>query len=754
MGRYFYRHRKIEEPSDYIRAETLRYTINYVKNSGDLSHESILDNLFCFIPRKQLDRVLDRFVKHIESNPRKMPAPDTSNFKYLYKEALEYFAGNSTVPAVAVILDDVIGICAKELKSTMAHIKGNGDIFASRMEELRQVFKLCEEDAEIFKVVFFIRHNHDFENMCSNAGIHVNGRMDARAAIVNIKLFAGLNEMIVKKALNKESPLRKYGLLEEDLDIAQQLSEFLTGLCSEPLTNKFFRKYSGQPVELDAHINVRQHLDLIEKIINNCGDKDRVNILLYGQPGTGKTEFCRSIGRHLGRDIYEVNTFENDERPYAGTRFRFTALRACQNTVALDKSIIVVDEADEMLNGNNTAGMFFLSPPRNTEKDIINDYLDNNPGVYFWITNHYRAMDDSTRRRFDYSIEFKKFTTQQRVKIWQSCMKKHGISSHFSSEEVANLAKKYEINVGGMEVALKNYKRMTKDMKLETVQKCKTDIIQKILSPHIRLMSGGRKSVSENTAPVSSYSLESLNIKGEIPIVKSLDILKSFSEKVYDADFKGPDEVRNMNVLLYGPPGTGKTEFAKYVALETGRTLLCKKGSDLLSMWVGMTEQNIREAFMEAEAEGAILFIDEADGLFSDRSGAQRTFEVTRVNELLSGMEEFHGILVCATNFKKNMDAASIRRFNLKIEFDYLNSGGKKIFFKRFLGTVSGNELDEKDSALLDKIDNLAPGDFKVVRQKYMFMPEDKVTNMELLEALKLEVDCKNNVRVTSKIGF
>lgn len=753
MGRYFYRHRKLEEPSDFIRAETLRYTINYVKNSGDLSQEAILDNLFCFMPRKQLEGVIGKFVKYAESNPGKGLSIDSSSFKCLYKEALDFFSSNSRVPTVSVMLDEVMSICENELKRTMVRLKDGKDLFATRLQELKEVFKLTDEDIEAFKVIYFSRHNHNFENMCSNAEIDINGRRDIRAAILNIKLFTGMNEAIIKKSLNKEAPLRKYGLLEEDLDIAQQLSEFITGLCNEPLTNKFFRKYSGEPVELEAHINVRQHLEVMEKIICNCDDNDRVNILLYGQPGTGKTEFCRSIGRHLGKDIYEVNTFENDERPYAGTRFRFTALRACQNTVSLDKSIIVVDEADEMLNGNNTASMFFMASPRNTEKDIVNDYLDNNPGVYFWITNHYKAMDDSTRRRFDYSIEFKKFTTQQRVKIWQSCMKKHGLSSHFNSEEVANLAKKYEINVGGMEVALKNYKRMTKDMKLEAVQECKTGIIQKILSPHIRLMSGGRKSVSDNTMPVSSYSLEGLNIKGEIPIAKSLDILKSFSEKVYDAEFKGPDEVRNMNVLLYGPPGTGKTEFAKYVALETGRTLLCKKGSDMLSMWVGGTEQNIRAAFMEAESEGAILFIDEADGLFSDRSGAQRSFEVTQVNELLSGMEEFHGILICATNFKKNMDAASIRRFNLKIEFEYLNSEGKKIFFKRFLGDVGGNELDEKDSAVLEKIDNLAPGDFKVVRQKYMFMPKEKLTNMELLEALKLEVDCKNNIK-TGKIGF
>jgi len=254
--------------------------------------------------------------------------------------------------------------------------------------------------------------------------------------------------------------------------------------------------------------------------------------------------------------------------------------------------------------------------------------------------------------------------------------------------------------------------------------------------------------------PVPFYSLEGLNIKGEMPISESLEILKQFSEQMDDKSGGVKKErINNMNLLMYGPPGTGKTEFAKYAALEIGRPLLCKRGSDLLSMWVGGTEQNIREAFREAEEDGAILFIDEADGLIAERSNAHRSWEVTQVNELLSSMEEFRGILICATNFKKNLDTASIRRFNIKIEFDYLDSKGKRLFFDRVLGELSGNELEEKDVIALERIDSLAPGDFKVVRQKYSFMPKDKVKNAGLITSLQAEAASKNGVNV-SRIGF
>jgi transitional endoplasmic reticulum ATPase len=747
MGNYYYRDSKCDEDSGYVRAEILRYTINYVKNSGEFGNKPILDFLLCSLRRKQVEGILGQFADVIAKDAE----DETSSFDYLYRKTLDYIADRSDTSDSSTVLDEILVLCEKELIETSASIGPEDDLFVSRLKELKDIFKLSDEDLEVFKLLYFLRNKKNFGRMCSNAAIGVSGLKDAAATVMIISFFTNLSEMSVRKVLGKESPLRRYGILEDDFDIVSQISEFLSGLSSETLTNKFFRRYTGQALELDVHVNVAQHVDMLEGIIRNCGAGERVNILLYGHPGTGKTEFCRSLGRHLQRDIYEVNTFEKGEWRSSGTKFRFAALRACQNTVDVKSAIIMIDEADEMLNGNSTASAFIMTSPRNTEKNLVNDCIDNNPGVYFWITNHYASMDSSTRRRFDYSIEFRKFTALQRNKIWHSCIDKHGLGEHFSSGEIAVLAKKYEINAGGMDVALKNYKRVTKDMGNEAAQKGKSDIIQKILAPHIKLM-GGERRMSDNTLPVSSYSLEGLNVKGEFPLGRSLDILKSFSEQASDAG-SGDDGVRNMNVLLYGPPGTGKTEFAKFAAMEIGRPLLCKRGSDLLNMWVGGTERNIREAFAEAETEGAILFIDEADGLFADRGFATKSWEVTQVNELLSGMEEFKGILICATNFKKNLDTASIRRFNLKIEFDYLDSNGKDVFFKRVLGELSGKELEASDVATLERIDNLTPGDFKVIRQKYSFMPKEKLTNSVLISSLQLEAASKNGVN-TSRIGF
>ena len=128
----------------------------------------------------------------------------------------------------------------------------------------------------------------------------------------------------------------------------------------------------------------------------------------------------------------------------------------------------------------------------------------------------------------------------------------------------------------------------------------------------------------------------------------------------------------NMNLLFYGPPGTGKSELARFIANRVDREIICKRISDLQSMWAGAGEKNIKQAFQKAEAEEAVLIIDEADSVLFTRERARHPWEISFTNEFLTQMERYRGILVCTTNRLDDLDPASLRRFNHKIGFDYL----------------------------------------------------------------------------------
>ena len=204
-----------------------------------------------------------------------------------------------------------------------------------------------------------------------------------------------------------------------------------------------------------------------------------------------------------------------------------------------------------------------------------------------------------------------------------------------------------------------------------------------------------------------------------------------------------------MNILMYGPPGTGKTEFVKYLGRELDRKVLVVKGSDILSKWVGGSEQNIAAAFRTAESERAILFFDEIDGLVQSRERATASWQVSQVNELLQQMENFDGVMIAATNFCKNLDPAIMRRFTFKLEFDYLDDEGKRTFFERMFKTT----LTEEEYDALKALRNLAPGDFRTVRQERFYLA-GKTSNMDCIEALGEECALKKDGGTSPRIGF
>lgn len=207
-----------------------------------------------------------------------------------------------------------------------------------------------------------------------------------------------------------------------------------------------------------------------------------------------------------------------------------------------------------------------------------------------------------------------------------------------------------------------------------------------------------------------------------------------------------PDAPR-LNLLLSGPPGTGKSAFVQYLASRVKAPLEVVKASDLLSHFHGKTERNIAAAFKRAKERKAILFLDEIDSFLQSREGSTYSWEVTQVNELLQQMESFGGVMVGATNFVERLDKAVLRRFTYKLKLDYLTDEGKAVFFGRYFKTP----LTEAERTRLDAIANLAPGDFRTVRQQLYYLV-DKPTNEQYLEALETESVAKGEAR--AKVGF
>lgn len=601
-----------------------------------------------------------------------------------------------------------------------------------RFAELKRVLKLSDLEYDILLVAY----------VCNQTCFSWPRRVEDHDKPLFFAMALDRSYGEVLAVMNAKGRLRKFDVLDNDWDFNNRmLGGYLDGVDEQPIERRFYQKNeTAEILPWDFYGDLAKKDGAVLKRMLAAKPK-KCNILFYGAPGTGKTSFARTLAKELGRTAWEIRQGDDDGRNMK-SEARTVGISICNDQEDADDSLVIVDEADELLRSRSFGfGLFGMGfgGGGTTEKGVMNTLLDDMQIPAVWISNApSSAMDESVRRRFDYSICFEELNNTQRVSIWRNVVKKHGLGDLISEAQIADYAAKYATSAGGISTVLDNVKRLAP-------AKDKVDeAVATFMRPHCKLM--GVQDVGRQFLPAKDYSLNGLNIKGKVSLEKIVKAARNY----LDADFSAAsDDKPRMNILMFGPPGTGKTEFVKYLGKELDCKVVVMKGSDLLSKYVGESEQNIARAFRRAEQERAILFFDEIDGILQSRESASQSWEVSQVNELLQQMENFDGVMVAATNFSKNLDAAAMRRFTFKLEFGYLEDEGKRLFFERMFKT----RLADAEFAELKELRNLAPGDFRTVRQEGFYLGEEQ-TNLDRIAALREECALKKDGDHGSKIGF
>ncbi len=612
------------------------------------------------------------------------------------------------------------------------------DLFHDRMMELQQTLKLTDEETDILLLLISFGEGLLCEPTCRRHCSSVN--------LPTLSKYLKLDESIIMDALASQKPLRRYQCINDDLEVNERLFRFICGLSKGPLSNSFFTKDSMETLPWnDFGDMAKTHGRMLKRMLTSTGKP--VNILFYGAPGTGKTSFARALAKEIGRISYSIaqSTMDKNGRTCSEPTFRFAALQLCNSLVFPEESLVIVDEADDMLRSLGDFGglsmLFGGSAESHTgDKGLLNTVLDSMKTSTIWIANTPAStLDESSRRRFDYSICFKPLDCEQRKHIWKNNIQRLNMTHLISSRQMEEFSALYPVSAGGISLTLENLERMH-PRKSEVPR-----LVEQLMRPHCELL--GIKLADDKLLPSKDYSLEGLNIRGGVKLERIVEAIHTFQHQKGET---APDRPR-MNLLLSGAPGTGKTEFVKYLGKVLNTKVNVKMGSDLLSMWLGGTEQNIANAFREAESEHAILFLDEIDGMVQSRTNAQRTWEVTQVNEFLHQMENFNGVMIGATNYVQDLDQAIMRRFTFKLQFDFLDDEGKRIFFERMFRSP----LTDIEWLRLKSIPSLTPGDFCTVRQSLFYYGGD-ITNVMRLEGLEREAEAKacGSFGSRERIGF
>lgn len=454
--------------------------------------------------------------------------------------------------------------------------------------------------------------------------------------------------------------------------------------------------------------------------------KSGINILLYGPPGTGKSELSRAIAQDIGADLFEVPVVDEEGE---AVNDRMNSLMFNLSQLKNNPSaILVFDEAQDLFK-NFGANPFFvtLSAKVNEKqnKGLTNKLLENNQTPVIWITNSIQAMDPAYIRRFDFCLEVPVPPERQRQKIIEN---KAG--SLLLPTGIHCIAKRNDIAPAVIDRTAKV---------ISTISTSKEEL-QKHFFTHLN-------------ASLISMGIRPVNLSNRTDIEELYDPALSTADYDLAQVARGISESLSARLCLYGVPGTGKTAWAHYLGRVLVKRVIVKRCSDLLDCYVGMTEKNIAAAFNEAKTENAILVIDEADSLLQKRSGANHSWEVTQVNEMLTQIENFEGIFVATTNSLDAMDDACLRRFDLKVKFDYLDAKKAQVLFKRYCEKICPESSIGED--ILEAVGNLrslTPGDFATLMHQSRFNPFK--TPEELLRGLEKECETKEGHQHKRPIGF
>lgn len=599
------------------------------------------------------------------------------------------------------------------------------------IEKLQNLSHLQDDEIEV--ILYLWLHEYDEMDITSKKKGPTTG---TRSRYMEkdfdlIPIATGLSKQRVSELLNGDSLLAKLGIINEEADLDRDIIFHLNG--QNEITKISNVEMAEAPkIPFKTLAKDRPEAETLVYLLKNHDYKKPLNILFYGRAGTGKSELAKALAKEVGLPMYVTKVSDKSER-YGNDltnlsdtilRRRVRAIRFIAINNENAKTIILVDEADQMLNS--------------FEKGALNMLMEDVHTPIIWISNSMDHVEESTRRRFDYSMEFQNFTAEKRAVQLHSVLESFHVPHLISEEEVNSIAAEYPVTVGGYTKAIQNAIPAAKQKKVNPI-----DIIRQTLDAHANLLNIVCDNTRDKMTRAPAYSLSGLNIDQNINDI--LEITANFNGIWNNLD--GCSAAQSLNILLYGAPGTGKTEFVRYIARSLNRNLVIKRASDLLGKYVGETEENIKAAFSEAEESKAILFFDEADSFLNDRKNAERNFEVQQVNELLTQMENFNGIFIAATNFNGRLDNASRRRFAIKVKFDYLTREGIETVWNSFFPKL---ECPER----IKRMTTLAPGDFGAVYNQLRYMPEYRLTADYVANALEREIEAKEGVENKRRMGF
>lgn len=544
-----------------------------------------------------------------------------------------------------------------------------------RIDGLVQQLGLDHLDGEIIAAIARYSFVPEATQLFDGFGCEV----DALDRPRNRKLFASalnISDAELRRKIMQGGVLQRFGLLE--LNAVEMLPHFLKRYLdreddARSLADLVLGDSLHAELPWEDFEHIAQERDHLAQLVAgaHASGKRGVNILLYGAPGVGKTELCKTLAAHLNVPIYAIG--ERDEHDAEPTRHeRIGAINIARSLLPKPSSaVMLVDEADDILA--QPSSLFFGGSSKGYSRVYMHRLLERTTCPTFWVMNAIDDIDPAVLRRMTYAVEVRTPAIKSRARIWRRLLNAGGIEC--SEDQARQLGRDFRSAPAIANTAVESARLTGGSL---------TDV-RRVADSLTTAMHGG---VPPRRTAQDAVSFDPAFVNASVN-------LEALTSAVRDAGGKKP-----LSFCIHGPSGTGKSAYLRYLAEESGLELLHIRASDVLSKYVGESEKKVAEIFRQAREDHSFLVIDEADALLSQRSGDRQSWENGLVSELLTWMEAHPLPFGVTTNNVDQFDRASLRRFTFRIHFGYLRADQLVIACRQMLGVrVEENRLASLDRA-------------------------------------------------------
>ena len=554
--------------------------------------------------------------------------------------------------------------------------------------------------------------------------------------MLSVLLDLPLND--VRAALSENNRLYKTGMVRLNQEgsfmpdrkasiLSHKFPEYLYSTDGAPieLLRDVIKKSTAAELGLDDFEHIAEETQLLKQYLSSVLQSvdHGVNILLHGKPGTGKNQLVKALAECLSTQLFEV-TSEDSSGYVLGGRQRLQAYQAAQYFMQEKPTLIMFDEIEDIFS--NTQGGNIGS-----SKAWFNRLLEENTVPSIWLSNSTRHIDSAFIRRFDMVVKLEIPPRKQRLKILESAC-----ANFYDKDVISRLANSSDLAPALVSRAAK------------VVQAIHQSATQASTPIDASVSASAFERIVTNTLTTQGHRLSKALDANALPSLYNPDYINADVDIAQLAT--GLASTRAGRLCLYGPPGTGKTAYGRWIAEQLDAPLVVKRASDLMSPWAGQCEINIARAFSLATSSGSVLLIDEVDSFLQDRRGQSQSWQIAWVNEMLTQIESFAGVFIASTNLMAGLDQAALRRFDMKVKFDFMRLDQCQALFNSYCQLWQLDNLDARDSTDLNRLTNVTPGDFATIARKHRIAPLNSARDM--LQALSAECALKEgNV---NRIGF